>query len=174
VDRVWRALAARDRAIVREASSSGVLVLCFFEETRDHVRVLLSRAGGAAASASVQLVADARRLSGHTHVLLAECHPLPQENRALLQRLRDALPGVVPVCFSALDEPMMKRLGGERTMQLLDALGLEPDEAIEHAMVTRALANARDKIAARVGTGPSQRARSMEEWLRLNVRDDVR
>lgn len=68
----------------------------------------------------------------------------------------------------------MRSFGGERVQGLLDSMGLVPDEPIEHPMVTQAMANARAKVAERVGSGPASRARSMEEWMLLNAGSKVR
>ncbi len=75
---------------------------------------------------------------------------------------------MVPTFFSAIDDPLMRTFGGERIVALLDALGLEPDELIEHRMVSEAIANARRKLADRLGSGLPARARSMEEWFTRN------
>ena len=84
-------------------------------------------------------------------------------------RLAELAPGVVPLFFSALDEPLLRTFGGERIIALLDNLGLAPDEPVEHRMVSDSLANAREKVAARLGSGPPARARSMEEWFTRNA-----
>lgn len=166
VDRVWRDLAARDGALVREAHAADVALIAFFEGTAVHVGALLARGGE---PPPVLLAHELGRLRSPRAILVAERHPLPTENRALLLRLEELAPGVVPTFFSALDEPLMRAFGGARVTALLDSLGLEPDEPIEHAMVQNALANARRKVAERLGSGPPARARSMEEWFTRNA-----
>lgn len=160
-DRVWRDLGARDRAVVRAAADPDVVLVAFFEATAARVAALL-------AAREVLLAGEVGRLRTPRAVLVVERHPLPSENRALLVRLAELAPGVLPLFFSALDEPLLRTFGGERIIALLDNLGLAPDEPVEHRMVSEALANAREKVAERLGSGPPSRARSMEEWLLVN------
>lgn len=167
VDRVWRDQGARDRAVLREAANRDLALVAFFEATATHLRELLLRARPDSAP-DVRLAAEVGKLRRPPAILVVERHPLPDENRALLIRLTELAPGVVPTFFSAIDDPLMQTFGGERIVALLDALGLEPDEPIEHRMVSEAMANARRKLADRLGTGPPVRARSMEEWFTRN------
>jgi hypothetical protein len=167
VDRVWRDLGARDRALIREAANRDLALVAFFEATATHVREQLLRARPDSAP-EVRLAVDVGKLRRPPAILVVERHPHPEENRALLIRLSELAPGVVPTFFSAIDDPLMRTFGGDRIVALLDALGLEPDEPIEHRMVSEAMANARRKVADRLGSGPPARARSMEEWFTRN------
>ena len=74
---------------------------------------------------------------------------------------------MVPTFHTALDEPLMRVFSGDRTARLIQQLGLPPDEPVEHKFVTQALASAREKVAGRVKF--VQSARSMDEWVRLNL-----
>jgi hypothetical protein len=168
-DRVWRDLAARDRALVREAARAEVRFVAFFDESVRHVRGLIDEVPDAGASERrVWQTSELRQFPRGCPVIVVERHPLPSENRALLVRLQELGVEASPLFFSALDEPLMRAFGGDRVTAMLDSLGLEPDEPIQHRLVTSAMANAREKIAKRVGSGPPTRARSMEEWLLLN------
>ncbi len=165
VDRVWVSLAARDRALVRAALEGPVTVIAFFGATRDRAQAALAAAGS-----GVQVtLADrpGRRLEGA--IVVVEHHPLPGVNLALLERLASEAPGVVPVFYSALDEPLMLRFGGQNVAQMMARMGLVDDEPIEHPMVGKALTSAREKVAARLGAvaAAATSARSMEEWLEL-------
>lgn len=160
VDQVWIDAAARDRALVRAAEAGPVDVMTFFDDTLDHVRRVLDRPG-------VRLQRADRITTLGSRILVAERHPLPAENRALLERIALLAPGVVPVFLSHLDDPLLRRFGGDRLRDLMIQLGLGPDEPVEHGLVTKALANAREKVAAKA-TG-STSTRSMEEWLTLNL-----
>lgn len=169
VDRVWRDLAARDRAVTREAAAAELVIVAFFEATAAHVTALLAPvAVSTGRSCAVMLASELPRVVGPGAILVVERHPLPAANGELLRRLIELAPGRVPLFFSALDEPLMRALGGDRVTSLMDQLGLEADEAVEHPFVSKAMANAREKVAERLGSGPPSRARSMEEWLLVN------
>ncbi len=169
VDRVWRSEAVRLEQLALIGDAGPVVIVAFFEATR---RALAERLGAAAHPGGQVTLLLADRLGGHSlpevPIYVAERHPLPTENRELLERLAREAPGRVPVFFSALDEPLMRRFGGERLVGLLDKLGLEPNEAIEHPMVGQAMANAREKVSKSIGF--PQSAPSAEEWFLRNVR----
>jgi preprotein translocase subunit SecA len=51
--------------------------------------------------------------------------------------------------FLALEDDLMRIFGGERMSGMMERLGLQDGEAIEHRLVTRAIANAQKKVEAR-------------------------
>jgi preprotein translocase subunit SecA len=50
---------------------------------------------------------------------------------------------------------------------MMGNLGMKEDEAIEHPMITQSIANAQEKIEAKVSL--EQSARSQAEWMDRNL-----
>jgi preprotein translocase subunit SecA len=50
---------------------------------------------------------------------------------------------------------------------MMESLGMKEDEAIEHPMITQSIANAQEKIEAKVSF--EQSARSQAEWMDRNL-----
>lgn len=50
-------------------------------------------------------------------------------------------------------------------------LGMKEEEAIEHALISKSLANAQDKIAKKVTAALP--AGSQREWLKRNVKEEL-
>ncbi len=172
VDRVWLDLAARDRAVVRAAREGPVLVLAFFDETLARVREALRQAGCSEGPGLLVVRADALvTVPSGSAVILAERHPLPAFTRALCQKLQGLAPTVTPLCFGALDDPLMQSFGGERIVHLMKQLGMEPDEPIEHPLISSSLAKASKKLEQRLGPAVSRLApaASMAEWFQKNL-----
>ena len=48
--------------------------------------------------------------------------------------------------FISTEDDLMRLFGSERTMKLVDAMGLEEDDPIEHGMLTKAIENAQKKV----------------------------
>lgn len=170
VDRVWIDLAARDAALVREARGGPVVIVACFDDTLARLRAGLAQAG-IVEGGGIGLARADRALRGDGAIHVAERHPLPGVNRALLERLAGERPDVVPIFHSALDDALMRRFGGDRTAKVMEQLGLERSEAVEHPLVTRALAQARDKVAAKVDAAAELDAYgpSMEVWLQRHL-----
>lgn len=97
------------------------------------------------------------------HIIFVEHYPLPQKENELYTSL-----GLKEVhVYSSLDEPLFMHFGGERIIELLNKLGMNEDEPLENALITKALHNAQEKIAAKVPL--EQSALSQAEWFRKNL-----
>jgi hypothetical protein len=71
-------------------------------------------------------------------------YPIPTKENKILEKL--VFPGCEITFYSSLDDPAFMIFGGDQLKATLEKLGLAKEEAIEHAMVTRAMKNAREKI----------------------------
>jgi hypothetical protein len=49
--------------------------------------------------------------------------------------------------LSALDEPFFQYFNGDKLAELVKNLGLNPDEPVDHALVTKSIRKAQDKLA---------------------------
>jgi hypothetical protein len=172
LDRIWLDRAAADRAIVRAAQAGPLVVLSFFDATRDRVHRALEAQGLKESATLINTRVDELSLVPMgAAVIVAERHAVTGFNRALAERLAALAPNVTPTVFSSLDDPLMHRFGGERLQHLMTQLGLSADEHIEHPMLTKALANASKSLEQRLGPAMSRLvpAASMEEWLAKNL-----
>ncbi len=70
-------------------------------------------------------------------------------------------------CLS-FDDPLLKMFNSQSILPLLEKLGLEDEEAIEHNMVTQSIKRAREKVEKKMGK--EILAKSPEEWFTLNVK----
>ena len=69
-------------------------------------------------------------------------------------------------CLS-FDDPLLKMFGSENILPLLEKMGLEDEEALEHKIITLSINNARDKVGKKVRT--EIQTTSPQEWFKLNV-----
>jgi preprotein translocase subunit SecA len=87
--------------------------------------------------------------SGGLHIVGTERHESRRIDNQLRGRSgRQGDPGSSRF-FLALEDDLMRIFGGERMTGLMERLGLQDGEAIEHRLVTRAIANAQKKVEAR-------------------------
>jgi hypothetical protein len=96
-------------------------------------------------------------------VIFIEHYPLKEKELLVYS----SLIGQRLTVYSSLDEALFRVFGGDRISSLLEKMGMEENEAINHSMVTKAIANAQEKLAQKVSV--DQSARSMDEWLQKNV-----
>jgi hypothetical protein len=180
---VWMTRAAREDAVVRlvRQSPNQVLLVAFFEASATRLCARLGVEGIPFVEVGTALVSWqpkphvvlaerlknlVGRLPEALDVCVVEYHPLPHPNRALLEDLASRTPSR-PMFHAALDEPMMLRFGGANILSMMERMGQAPNEPIQHAMVTQAMANARDKVGKKVKV--PRGAGSMEEWLERNL-----
>jgi preprotein translocase subunit SecA len=88
---------------------------------------------------------EVRRLGG-LHIIGTERHESRRIDNQLRGRAaRQGDPGSSHF-FLALDDDLMRRFGSERIAGLMDRLGLEDDQPIEHGMVSRSIEAAQQKV----------------------------
>jgi hypothetical protein len=181
-DRVWIDSAARLRGLLREAAAAQTLLVAPFATDEEalaaaldgarlaYIRVSDTPAPWRDASITLTRADRVHRLTGRSPVgirpLVFGHFPHPSDDRGLRESLA-AVVATAPVYFSALDEPLMRRFGGDRTMELMQKLGMDADEPIEHTLVTQAMTRAREKVGEQVKV--PREARSIEEWITRNL-----
>jgi hypothetical protein len=100
---------------------------------------------------------------GSKQVIFIEHYPLQEKEQQVFSSLANNNISV----YSSLDEAFFKLFGGENISAVIDKLGLQENEAVSHSMITKSIANAQQKLAAKVTV--DQSACSMEEWIQKNA-----
>lgn len=191
-DSVWLSAGARLAGLARraaeEAEAAQVLVLAHFPDALEAVagalrglgarrvysaghlasRLASPRAGELYLALVAELPAPGPGLAGPAEgvvsFLVAERHPLRAEDERV-ERLAAGLPYATRVRFHvALDDPILERYENDRVKALLVQLGMDEEDEICHAVVSRAIAKAQRVNAARAA--PGAEAESAAEWMR--------
>lgn len=96
-------------------------------------------------------------------VIIGEHYPLLSKEIALYEKL-----GLSEVTiFSSLHEPLFKLFGAEKIIQLMKQLGMKEDEVIEHALISKAIRNAQQKIESKLVVETA--AHSQQDWIVKNL-----
>lgn len=97
-------------------------------------------------------------------LIFIEHHPMKSKEEAVFNQL-----GLTEaIVLTALDEPLLMIFGGEKLIKMMQSLGMNEDEIIEHKMVTQSIANAQEKIEKKIEL--EQSARSQSEWIERNFK----
>jgi hypothetical protein len=171
------------------------VVFCYFDDTITEVVSFLTTAhvpyfhltndtiGEASDQSNVVFVSDASLISSSTGLvgwlhalslkskiqfLFAEHYPLPGKEIKMLEKLSSSYPQSAITFCSSMDDPSFEPFGADRIVAILDQLGLKEDECIEHPMVSKAMANAREKIESKVQHEIA--AKSEGEWFLRNIK----
>ena len=164
IDQVWMSADAKWKAIEKEVNKNNPLAFIFwFDETLQRAESGLTNQAGNYTLLTAREATQAH-IAGKK-VIIAEHYPMQQKENELHLKL-----GLNEVTYwSALDEPLFLRFGGEKIIQLMKQLGMKEEEAVEHAMISKSIRNAQEKIAAKVSF--EQSSRSQKEWIEKNLRD---
>jgi len=96
-------------------------------------------------------------------VIFAEHYPLQKKEQELFQQLQLKEVKVL----SALDEPLFKKFGADKIVELVKKMGMNENDSLENQMITSAIKNAQQKLEKQVvieHSAPSQRS-----WLEKNL-----
>jgi len=102
------------------------------------------------------------QLSGKSIIML-EHYPLAGKEDTFLQALHQQEVFIL----SALDEPLFTQFGSENIIALMQKMGMQQDEVIEHKMVSASLRKAQSKLETKVTV--EHTAQSMQDWFSKNI-----
>jgi len=140
---------------------TNVLVLAWFSETQSYFDTFLKDKG---ISHEILLAKSVHSssLQGKPIVFL-EHYPIDSKEVAFI---KDA--NATEITFlNALDEPLFKQFGGTNIVALMEKMGMEKNEKIEHSLIGTSIKNIQKKIEKKLIVENS--ANSQEEWFRRNV-----
>ena len=161
VDRIWISQDARERAMVKMIlEDPSVIFIHWFDESYDRSLHAL----GQSASDHIYMLRDAWHHRGAGKKLIFfEHYPLREKEQQAFDKMHLQKAEV----WSALDEPLLLKFGGARLVDMMQKMGMKEDEAIEHALISRSITKAQDKITKQVTF--DRHAGSMASWFEQNL-----
>lgn len=177
-DIIWKSSAKKIQALTKELSAHATktIIITYFPDTQRDVEQALQMSGIAYSpeinSPENVVVASAAVLSRSSRnpvgyrILFAEHHPSFKKEEALLQRITDGGTNIPVTFYVAMDEPLMQLFGSDRIMSVMEKMGFQEDESIEHTMISTSIQRAQQKIDEQQAF-PLE-ASSAASWLQLN------
>jgi hypothetical protein len=160
IDKVWLSNKAKWNACLQMVKADpSVLLVAWFEETFSELQSNGGVDGNIIKADQLSYDKTVGKL-----VVFVEHYPLSSVEQTLFT---NAQLSEVPV-LSSLEDPIFMTFGGERTIEIMKRLGVGDEEIIGHAMVTKSIRRAQEKIAGKTGT--DYPAKSSKEWFTLNFK----
>lgn len=162
-DRVWISETAKWKACLHAGQQNdSAIFVAWFEDTQRKLQLYFAQNNKPVAQILLHRNVNSHLLTNQ-QLIFVEHYPLSQNEQALFSSLglKEA------IVFSSLDEPFFQHFGGDRIITVMKKVGMSDDEPVEHAMITKALRNAQDKLNKKILL--EQSARSQQEWLRKNI-----
>lgn len=162
IDKIWMNADAKYRAMVSLTNADpNVVFIHWFEESFNRLQTYLGTNNG---SPFLYMVREAIHapLAGK-RLIFAEHHPLIEKEKQVFENLKIDKAEI----WSSLDEPLLKKFGGERLVGMMERMGMKTDEIIEHPLISTSIRKAQQKIAKKLVV--EHHASSQEEWFRKNL-----
>ncbi len=163
IDTVWISEADKLNALAKEwVTNNDTVFVAWFEESLRNLETLMQNSSPVPFHLFMAREVSRMQINGKP-VIFIEHYPLAAKEDELFQKLELKEVKV----WSALDEPLFHRFGGEKIIQMMKQLGMKEEEPIQHSMISKAIRNAQQKIAAKLTV--EQSARSQKDWLTKNL-----
>ncbi len=161
INKVWITENAKWNACLQLLTENPTIqFVAWFEDTRKKLNELLEQHNHQHKVILYRQTISSQKLN----YIFVEYYPLHSKEIDLFKQLE--LNEVT--ILNSLDEPLFIQFGGERIAPLLQKIGLQPDEVIEHNMITMSIKRAQDKIAEKVLIDNT--ANNQAEWLLKNMK----
>lgn len=121
----------------------------FTSKTNEPVLLLLARE------------TSALQLAGKK-IIFGEHYPLRTTENAFFEKLNLQQVEI----YSSLHDPLFRLFGGERLTELMQRMGLQPNEPVEHSMISNSIKNAQEKLEKKISF--EKTARTAESWFSMN------
>jgi preprotein translocase subunit SecA len=160
-DLVWISKEAQWKALpILLIENQPAFVYAWFSSTVERAKSVVADAN---LNIRIQYASDFSDVatSGAT-VIVLEHYPLLHKEEWILNAV---YPREILV-LSGLDEPLFNLFGGQRITEIMQKMGMDESEKIEHSMINSSILRAQQKISEKVSSDFS--ARSQEEWFRYS------
>ena len=162
-DKIFVNTVAKQAACIQLAKADETVVfIAWFDDTTHAFRNLFSLNNIPEGRILQAKALHTGKIDKHIPVFL-EHFPLAADEQELVKNWPLEKVGV----FSALDEPLFQRFGGDKIKELLLKLGLQEDEAIEHPLISKAIINGQSNLAKKVNFPAT--ASSQQAWFEKNI-----
>jgi len=142
-------------------TDNNIIFIFWFDESLDKAAVYFGNQTTAPITLLTAREAATPQITGRIPVF-GEHFPLRNKEEELFSKLNLETVQV----FSSLREPLFQQFGSDKIIQLMQQLGMKEDEIIEHAMISKAIKRAQEKIENKVTTDLT--ARSQQDWIDKN------
>jgi len=161
-DKIWMKKEAKLQGFISEwQKDPGTIFIFWFDDSLREVESIFTKQTNSAPILVTAREATAQYTVGKK-IIIGEHYPLQQKENDLFQKLKLEVAEI----WSSLDEPLFKRFGSDKIIEIMKQLGMKEDQVIEHSMITKAIQNAQAKISKKnLMDSPGV---SQSDWLLKN------
>jgi hypothetical protein len=161
INKVWMTENAKWNACLQLlAENSNVQFVAWFEDTRKKLNELLEQHNHQHKVILYRQAISSQKLN----YTFAEHYPLHSKEVDLFKQLE--LTEVT--ILNSLDEPLFKQFSSENLIPLLEKLGMQPNEMIEHDIINSSINRTQEKVAGKVSI--ENAANNQTDWLFKNMK----
>lgn len=101
------------------------------------------------------------------HLIGLERYPVPHPDQQLVSWAKQAPYSTTISFWSALDDPLLRRFGGDSFTNMVENLGIQPETPLQNQLLGRVLEQAQHKVAQKISA--ELPADSAEAWFAHNL-----
>lgn len=156
---------AKSDAVIKYALENNFAVcIAWFPETASKYKDLFIASG-----IDESRVVEVRNYSSlkypEKQIVFLEHYPLHEKEKEFVQGLQQKSFTV----YNSLTEPILWTFGGEKLVALMRRMGMKDDEPVAHAMISKSIRRAQEKLASSISV--EQSGASQAEWFKRNFPD---
>jgi len=139
--RVWMNLAAKEKACIRMAQAESTLIfIAWSKVTSDHFQAVFEKQGIPNEMMTAREVIPTR-MAGKNFVFLERHFDHDKEKKFL-----EALKSNDVLVHVSLSDPLLAAFNADRIQKMMEKMGLNESEFIEHEMINKSIERAMEKI----------------------------
>ncbi|MFN8284304.1 MAG: hypothetical protein U0U67_13880 [Chitinophagales bacterium] len=178
IEYIWKNDYAKYKGILRMTDrSKPIIFIYYFIETKNQIQQLIETMQVSFSSdiykqdkitiTHAENILDAKIDLTHTTVCFIEHHPSFTTEHKILNYLENDLQIKEVIFHIALTEPLLHYFAGDKIVPLLEKMGFDENEALQHSMITRSIINAQKKIDDK--NPNSIETQSAKHWFEVNL-----
>ncbi|MBL0336967.1 MAG: hypothetical protein IPP73_17060 [Chitinophagaceae bacterium] len=161
-DKIWMTEDAKCRGLLQiSQADQNIVIICWFQATLEKLNATFPFNG---TDSFVYMAGSVHgSMLRNKQLIFAEHHPLIEKEKSFLESH-----GITKATVhTSLDEPLLIHFGGERMAHLMRTLGMNENDPLENALISRSIRNAQESLAKKSVMELS--AHSQGEWLKKNL-----
>lgn len=169
--------------VIKSSESLNRLMLVYhFNETEVAIRRLLEAAQINFGSSNDPIGTDSNvllfqakeirqysKIDEFSIILFCEIHPLGGVDVEFYQILKAQNERAEIVFYVSMDSPILTRFGAERILDMMNKLGMEENEKIEHKLIDKSILKAQEKLKQLIIH--EKEAESIQKWMDSNANE---
>ena len=178
IDHIWKNDYAKYKGIVKFMNKTQpIIFIYYFSETKNQIKQLIDAMQLHFSSdiykqdritiTHAENILGAKLDLSNTTVCFIEHHPSYAVEHKVIHYLQDELKVQEIIFHISLEEPLLHYFGSDKIIDMLERMGFDETESLQHAMITNSIINAQKKVDEK--NPNSIETQTAKNWFEVNL-----